>query len=47
MDGIVHKNVFAAYTHLHVAGAPMWADAFVSLARAQRAGRSSASTLVT
>jgi cobyrinic acid a,c-diamide synthase len=47
MDGIVHKNVFAAYTHLHVAGAPMWADAFVSLARAQRARRPSVPTLVT
>ncbi len=35
MDGIVHKNVFAAYTHLHVAGAPMWAEAFVSLASAE------------
>jgi cobyrinic acid a,c-diamide synthase len=47
MDGIVHKNVFAAYTHLHVAGAPAWAEAFVSLARAQRARRPSTSTLVT
>jgi cobyrinic acid a,c-diamide synthase len=36
MDGIVHKNVFAAYTHLHVAGAPQWAEAFVGLAAAER-----------
>ncbi|UCC61003.1 MAG: hydrogenobyrinic acid a,c-diamide synthase (glutamine-hydrolyzing) [Dehalococcoidia bacterium] len=31
-DGIVHKNVFAAYTHLHAYGAPTWAEAFVALA---------------
>ncbi len=31
-DGIVYKNVFAAYTHLHASGAPRWAENFVSLA---------------
>ena len=32
VDGIVYKNVFAAYTHLHAIGTPQWAEAFVSLA---------------
>ena len=32
VDGIVYKNVFAAYTHLHALGVPQWANAFVSLA---------------
>lgn len=32
VDGIVYKNVFAAYTHLHALGTPNWADSFVSLA---------------
>lgn len=32
VDGIVYKNVFAAYTHLHALGTPEWAGAFVSLA---------------
>jgi cobyrinic acid a,c-diamide synthase len=32
VDGIVYKNVFAAYTHLHALGAPQWAEAFVSVA---------------
>jgi cobyrinic acid a,c-diamide synthase len=31
-DGIVYKNVFAAYTHIHALGTPIWAEAFVSLA---------------
>jgi cobyrinic acid a,c-diamide synthase len=32
MDGVLYKNMFAAYTHLHALGAPGWAEAFVSLA---------------
>lgn len=32
VDGIVYKNMFAAYTHLHALGTPEWADAFVSSA---------------
>ncbi|MFC2046768.1 cobyrinate a,c-diamide synthase [Chloroflexota bacterium] len=32
VDGIVYKNVMAAYTHLHALGVPQWAEAFVSLA---------------
>jgi cobyrinic acid a,c-diamide synthase len=31
-DGIVHKNIFASYTHLHASSVPEWADVFVSLA---------------
>ena len=31
-DGIVYKNLFASYTHLHALGTPEWAEAFVSLA---------------
>jgi cobyrinic acid a,c-diamide synthase len=31
-DGVLYKNVFAAYTHLHASGIPRWAGAFVSLA---------------
>jgi len=31
-DGVLYKNVFAAYTHLHALGTPPWAVAFVSLA---------------
>ncbi|MBI4788844.1 MAG: cobyrinate a,c-diamide synthase [Chloroflexi bacterium] len=27
-DGIVYRNVLAAYTHLHALGAPQWATAF-------------------
>jgi cobyrinic acid a,c-diamide synthase len=36
VDGIVYKNVFAAYTHVHALGAPNWADSFVSLASRDR-----------
>lgn len=35
-DGVVYKNVFAAYTHLHALGTPQWAEAFVSLAAQER-----------
>ena len=45
MDGIVHGNVFAAYTHLHAAGAPTWAGAFVSLAAGERRRQPSLSSL--
>lgn len=31
-DGVLYKNIFAAYTHLHALGTPSWAEAFVSLA---------------
>ena len=36
IDGIVYRNVFAAYTHLHALGVPQWAEAFVSLALRER-----------
>lgn len=32
MDGLVYKNVLAAYTHLHALGVPQWAEGFVALA---------------
>lgn len=32
IDGIIYKNLFAAYTHLHALSVPQWAEAFVSLA---------------
>jgi len=35
-DGIFYKNLFASYMHLHALGTPLWAEAFVSLARRQR-----------
>jgi cobyrinic acid a,c-diamide synthase len=35
-DGVLYKNVFAAYTHLHGLGTPNWGEAFVSLARKER-----------
>ena len=30
-DGIVYKNLFASYIHLHALGTPEWASGFVSL----------------
>ncbi len=47
VDGIVYKNVFAAYTHLHALGVPQWAEAFVSLALQRRQHKHSFSTLQT
>lgn len=38
-DGIVHKNVLAAYTHLHALGIPEWARSFVSLIVRERRHR--------
>jgi cobyrinic acid a,c-diamide synthase len=37
-DGIVYKNLYAAYTHLHALGTPRWAEAFVSLSLRGRKG---------
>ena len=31
-DGILYKNLFAAYTHLHALGNPEWARAFAAIA---------------
>ncbi|UCC78631.1 MAG: hydrogenobyrinic acid a,c-diamide synthase (glutamine-hydrolyzing) [Candidatus Zixiibacteriota bacterium] len=32
-DGLLYKNCFAAYTHIHARGVPEWANSFVRLAR--------------
>ena len=40
MDGIVYKNVLAAYTHLHALGVPQWVDGFIALARKYRLNES-------
>jgi cobyrinic acid a,c-diamide synthase len=32
LDGVVYKNLFASYVHLHALGTPEWAQGFVSLA---------------
>jgi cobyrinic acid a,c-diamide synthase len=37
-DGIVYKNLFAAYTHIHALGTPHWAEAFVGLASRGKSG---------
>jgi cobyrinic acid a,c-diamide synthase len=38
-DGIVYKNLFASYIHLHALGTPEWAEGFVSLARKEKRNR--------
>jgi cobyrinic acid a,c-diamide synthase len=35
-DGILYKNLFASYLHLHALGTPEWAEGFVALARKER-----------
>lgn len=41
MDGIVYRNIFASYTHVHASGTPSWAKSFVSVAsRKTRDGKS-------
>ncbi len=32
-DGLVYRNVLASYTHLHIAGAPTWAEGLIRAAR--------------
>jgi cobyrinic acid a,c-diamide synthase len=32
-DGILYKNMFATYIHIHSLGVPQWAEAFISLAK--------------
>ncbi|MFQ5612918.1 MAG: cobyrinate a,c-diamide synthase [Anaerolineae bacterium] len=41
-DGILYKNVLAAYTHLHALGAPGWAERLVEMARGYRQARAAA-----
>jgi len=43
-DGLVYKNVFAAYTHLHALGVPQWAEGFISLALRQQKSQTLQST---
>lgn len=38
-DGVVYKNVLAAYTHLHALGTPQWAMSFVALSERARRSR--------
>ena len=38
-DGLVHKNVFGLYTHVHADGTPEWAPGFVSTCRKYRDNR--------
>ena len=41
VDGIIYKNVFASYTHIHASGIPGWAQSFISVAsRTKRGGKS-------
>jgi cobyrinic acid a,c-diamide synthase len=35
-DGVVYKNLFASYIHLHALGTPEWAQGFTSLASRKR-----------
>ena len=35
-DGIVYRNLFASYAHLHAVSTPAWAERFVALARDYR-----------
>jgi cobyrinic acid a,c-diamide synthase len=30
MDGVIYKNVFATYTHVHALGTPLWADGLIN-----------------
>jgi cobyrinic acid a,c-diamide synthase len=45
-DGLVYKNVFAAYTHLHALGVPQWAEGFISLVLRQQKFQTLQSTFV-
>ena len=40
VDGIIYKNVLAAYTHLHVLGTPQWAQSFMNLVLRERNSKS-------
>jgi cobyrinic acid a,c-diamide synthase len=35
-DGIVYKNIFASYMHVHASGTPIWAESFVALSSRNR-----------
>ena len=34
-DGLLYKNVFATYTHLHATGSPEWAESMVRMAKSR------------
>ncbi len=36
-DGLIKKNLFATYTHIHASGTPMWAKGFLRMALLNRA----------
>ena len=38
-DGIIYKNLFASYVHLHALGTPEWATGFVSLVLKEKNGK--------
>jgi cobyrinic acid a,c-diamide synthase len=38
-DGVLYKNIFASFAHLHVVGNPEWAETFVALAAEFKANR--------
>lgn len=40
-DGLMHKNTFAGYAHIHAFGTPWWADNFVQAARKWKSSRRS------
>ena len=42
IDGIVYRNVFASYTHVHASGIEDWAKSFVSVASRKTRGGGSA-----
>jgi len=37
-DGIVYKNVFASYNHLHATSVPQWAEGLVNMAKQWKGG---------
>ncbi len=39
-DGVIYKNIMAAYTHLHALASPQWVDALIERGRAYRQDRS-------
>ncbi len=41
LDGIVYKNVFATYTHVHAFGTPEWTEGLIKAARMYRNERGS------
>ncbi len=41
LDGVVYRNVFGAYTHVHVLGQPLWAKGLVEAALEWKSGQRS------